>query len=188
MPNSKFQTCPVPPCKLRGWFGIPNSNVGFGLIEILIATAIIGVALTTLSGVVQSAFRVTDDDVLRVQAGFLAEEGLEVARLVRDSGWEENIASRARDVPQYPVFDSVAGAWTIEETNPGPIDGVFFRSLVFENVYRRDGDDDIVPFSDPSSKTLDTGTVGVVSRVSWAGRTGDSVVEEKTYFADLFGN
>ena len=163
-------------------------NDGFGLIEILIATAIIGVALTSLSSVIQSAFRVTDDDVLRVQAEFLAEEGLEVARLLRDSGWEAHIAPLVKGTPQYPVFDSVAGVWTAEETDPGPIDGTFFRALVFEDVYRRDSDDDIVPRSDPSSKTLDAGTVGVISRVSWAGRRGDSAVEEKTYLADLFGN
>ena len=169
-------------------YDIRYTKRGFGLIEILIATAIIGVALTTLSGVVQSAFRVTDDDVRRVQAGFLAEEGLEVARLLRDSGWEANIAPRAKDMPYYPMFDSVAGAWTIEESDPGSLDGTFSRSFVFENVYRRDSDDDIIPFSDPSSKTLDTGTVGVISRVSWRGRTGDSTVEEKTYLADLFGN
>lgn len=161
---------------------------GFGLVEILIATAIIGVALTTLSGVVQSAFRVTDDDVLRVQAEFLAEEGLEVARLLRDLGWDANIAPIVKGAPQYPVFDSAVGVWTVEETDPGPLDGTFSRSLVFENVYRRDSDDDIVSFSDPSAKTLDTGTVGVASRVSWAGRTGSSFVEEKTYLMEIFGN
>lgn len=169
-------------------YDIRNTKRGFGLIEILIATAIIGVALTALSGVIQSAFRVTDDDVLRVQAEFLAEEGLEVARLLRDSGWDSSIAPLVKGTVYFPVFDAVSGMWTLRTSDPGPIDGTFSRALVFEDVYRRDNDDDIVPFSDQSSKTLDQGTVGILSRVSWAGRTGSSEVEEKTYLTDLFGN
>ncbi|MBI1998943.1 MAG: prepilin-type N-terminal cleavage/methylation domain-containing protein [Parcubacteria group bacterium] len=174
--------------EIKNWKLKIARSAGFGLIEILIAIAIIGVALTTLSGVILSAFRVTDDDVSRVQAEFLAGEGLEVARLLRDTGWEANIALLVKGTLYYPIFDSVAGVWAVAESAPAPIDGTFSRVLVFENAYRRDSDDDIVPQSDPISKTLDTGTVGVVSRVSWRGRTGDSVVEKKTYLMDLFGN
>jgi len=161
---------------------------GFGLVEILIAAAIVGVALTSLAGVVASAFRVTDTDVSRVQASFLAAEGLEVARILRDAGWQENIAPRERGTPYYPVFNAVAGAWTLAEESPGAVDGVFTPTVVFDDVYRRTADDDIVLAGDPAPKEIDTGTIEVTSSVLWSGRAGMEETKVRTYLADIFGN
>jgi len=165
-----------------------NPNKGFGLIEILVAAAIVGVAFTTLSGAVLSAFRVTDDDVLRIQAAFLAEEGLEIVRFLRDAGWEENIAGRESGTSYYPVFLAVENAWTLAAEDPGPVDGIFSREIIFEEVYRRTSDDDIVLVSDGAPKALDTGTVRATSRVTWAGRTGAGATELSSYFTAIFGD
>ncbi len=165
-----------------------NTRKGFGLIEIIIASAIIAVAFSSLGLTILSAFRVTDEDIEKIQAGFLAEEGIEVLRFLRGEGWEGRIASLEKERAYFPVLNPVSSSWTLEERDPGPIDGKWNRTIVVGDVYRRTSDDDIVAFSVPDAKYLDEGTVKAISRVSWTGRRGGQEALVETYLTDLFGN
>jgi len=162
-----------------------QAKKGFGLIEIIIASAIISASLVALAGVSQLAFRVILENTREKRAGFLAEENLEVVRILRDLSWSSNVAPRASEVTYYPVFDSALSTWSLSSTPPGLIDGMFLQTLVFGDVYRRNSDDDIVASTSPDSKTLDLDTKLVTSRVLWE---EGKEVELITYITNMFDN
>ena len=163
-----------------------QASNGFGLIEILVASAIISASFISLIAVANSSFRLVSGNVYRVQAEFLAEEGVEVARILRDESWSDNLSGVVDGTTYYPIFNALTSTWSITETDPGPIDDIFSRVLLFGDVYRRDSDDDIVAFSSPDTKTLDAGTKHVTSRVSW--NDGAKQVEFVTYITNMFQN
>lgn len=165
-----------------------NTHKGFGLVEVLVASVIIGTALVALAAAGQLAFRSISKSAEQLQARFLAEEGLEVVRIMRDESWSDNIASREIDVAYYPVFATSTSDWSLTDTEQPLIDNTFERTVIFDEVYRRDSDDDIVPASSADEKTIDQGTRKVTSRVLWEQATGTMSVEVETYITNLFGN
>lgn len=168
---------------------MPNKflSKGFGLLEIIISVALISGSLFALASVAQLALRATNESFFGAKASFLAEEGLESARFVRDNGWTANITPLARGANYYPVFSS--GQWLMSTTSPGLTDNIFDRRIIFEDVYRRASDDNIVPQDSPDNKYLDVNTVKVRSLVLWP-KVGEatSSVELITYLTNLFGD
>lgn len=139
-----------------------NKN-GFGLLEIIIAVAIITGSLVALAEVSALAVRLTQTALVEHQAIFLVEEGAENARLKRDTDWATLLAS--------------AGTETIDNMT---------RATLIEDVYRRDSDDDIVPASSPDPKTLDPDTKKIMVTVSWEGREGTMNTSLSAYLTNLF--
>lgn len=144
-----------------------NSRTGFGLIEIVVAVAIISISFFALAGVSQIALRVVHKSTEETRANFLLEEGIEIVRLLRDETWTGNIDSLSVSTVYYPVYNTGLNEWQLSTTNPGAIDGIFTRTISFANVYRRDSDDDIVDPASPDPKTVDGGTREVTITVSW---------------------
>jgi len=161
-------------------------NRGFGLVEILVASAVISASLIALTAVALLSFRVIDGSVRETQAEFLTEEGLEVVRILRDISWSANIAPLTSGVAHYPTFNASGGTWTLVSTGADLIDGLFSRSIVFDDVYRKNIDDDIVASTSPEANTLDPGTKQVTSRVTWD--NGEREIEFVTYITNLFQN
>lgn len=162
-----------------------NNREGFGLTEIVVAAGVISVSLFSLITVALYSSRSIDESFFKARAEFLAREGLEVVKIVRDSGWSANIGPLSSGTEYYADFTVSSNSWSLRTTDPGLIDGEFRRTIVFEDVYRRDSDHDIVPASSPDPKTLDTGTKKVTATVSWA--TGASI-SISTYITNLFQN
>jgi prepilin-type N-terminal cleavage/methylation domain-containing protein len=138
-------------------------NHGFGLLEIIIAVAIIAGSLFALAEVSALAVRLTQTALAEQQALFLSEAGIENARFARDSSWATLLAS--------------AGAETID---------AFTRTTTLENVYRRNSDDDIIPVSSPDPKTIDPNTRKVTVTISWQGRKGIMSTSLSAYLTNLF--
>lgn len=136
---------------------------GFGLLEIIIAVAIVSGSLFALAEVSALAVRLTQTALAEHQALFLAEEGVENARLARDTGWSDLLSS--------------AGTETID---------AFTRATVLEDVYRRDADDDIAPAGSSDPKTLDPNTKKIMVTVSWEGRKGTINTILSAYLTNLF--
>jgi len=164
---------------------VPHSKKGFGLIEVLIATAIILTSLVALAAASQISFRVIADSLKRIQAEFLAEEGLEVVRMLRDESWSSNITPKSTGVLYYPSFSTSTNRWVLEDTELTRIDGIFSREIIFEDVYRRNSDEDIISSSSPYSKHIDPGTREIISQIHWG---NEQKVELRTYITDLFKN
>lgn len=153
---------------------------GFGLVEIIIAVAIVSISLFALSNASNLAFTLIDESTRETRASFLLEEGVEAVRILRDSGWSANIAPLTSGTGYYPIF---ATNWTLASTDPGPIDGIFTRTITLENVLR-DGNDDIAPTGTPD---LDTKKVTV--SVSWNGPRGNTKTRSiATYITNLLEN
>ena len=117
------------------------------------------------------------------RAVFLAQEGIETTRTIRDISWSGHIAPLTTGQAYYITPSNY---WGIVAPNPGLIDGIFTRTVVFDSVYRRDSDKDIVDASSPDPKTIDPGTKKVTVSVSWG--TQGRKRTATTYITDLLQN
>lgn len=154
---------------------------GFGLIETVVGAAIISMVLFGLSQIGQLTFRLTDEANFKIRASYLAEEGLEIVRIKRDSGWSGNIAPLILDADYFFTF--VGGQWQLGLTPVLPVDNVFARRVRFSAVYR-DADDAIIA----SGGTLDPNAKKVTAEVWWSNRANTSTTSISTYLTNLFNN
>lgn len=157
-----------------------NLNHGLTLVEVLIATSIILVFLMALLGAHNLYFQTALANGEVVKGAYLAEEGVEVVRFLRDSSWDTNIAPLVLDTDYYLVW--TGGTWQTTTTQ-SLIDSVFERTITLSAVYR-DVSADIVS----SGGTLDPNTLLVVSSVSWP-KNGVTVTKSiSTYLTNIFDN
>lgn len=155
-----------------------SANRGFGLIEILVGSAILVTALWGISAYYQSSLQVSRTTAQIVQASYLLEEGIEVARFFRDTGWS-NIGAPADGTVYYLAWSGTSFATSTTVTSL--VDGVFEQKLTFNDVYR-DLNDDITA----SGGTLDPNTKKVTVAVSWWDRTATTTRSVATYFTNIF--
>lgn len=149
------------------------TSKGVSVIEVLVGVAILGVALVFISHTI-ALFASSELRVLeQTQALYLAEEGQEIMRYLRDEDWS-NISNLTTGVTYY--FDvattSLATTNTVETIN-----GTYTRSVVVESV-RRDGNDDVVA----SGGTADPGSRVVTVTVSW----GSDSVSLESILSNLY--
>lgn len=159
-----------------------SKNRGFGLLEIVIATAIISGTLFSLSYVFLISNKLAAESGNKVRANFLAEEGLEALRLLRDASWTSNLSELNINTTYYLSFDTAASAWSIGASSQAFIDGLFARTVTVENV-NRDANDNIA-----SSGTNDPDTRKFNVSVAWSERAGTTTVIVSTYLTDMFDN
>lgn len=135
---------------------------GFGLIEIVVVTAVITVTLFAFlqTGIV--AVKLLRVEKQNLEATMLAQESLEAVRSLRDESWTNNIATLTNGTQYYPVI--VSNKWTLTITNPGIINGKYTRSIIFDQV-TRDMQDKI-----SASGTVDAGTRKITARTTWDGK------------------
>lgn len=160
----------------------PRDAGGFGLIETVVGAAIIGFVLAGLAQVGQFTFRVVGESNLKLRAAFLAEEGLEAVRLIRDAGWS-NVTAQTVCTPYYPVYGG--GVWQLQAGETTAEDTTFTRVVRFEAV-SRDGNDDITS----AHCTLGAGDPDirkVTVDVFWMQRGMTASTSVSTYFTNLFG-
>lgn len=152
-------------------------NRGFGLVEIIVGSAIVAVVMLAVSSYYQSALKVSRSTAHLTQASFLLEEGIEIAHMFRNDGWA-NISTPADNTTYYLTFTN--GKWATTTTNTF-IDGVYERKLTLNDVYR-DASDDIVT----SGGTLDTGIRKAMITVRWREGTSTTTKTMSTYLANIF--
>lgn len=146
----------------------------------LVAAAIVGIGIAGIIGAFAAFDRAAGSAVPHEQAILLAQEGIEAALTMRDSGWGTSIATYAAGTPYFLAWES--GAWKATTTG-SLIESTFYRTVTFGAVYR-DGSDRITL----SGGTLDNGTRLITSAVSWPARGATSTVTLSAYVSDLFDN
>ena len=156
---------------------------GFGLLEIVIAVAIIGTTVFALSLVFLMADKLEASNQSR--ANFLAEEGLEVLRFLRDESWSGHLANLNTITTYYLSFNSAISAWSVTTSNQGPIDNLYTRSFTVAAVNRDALSDDIV---DSPAGSPDANTKKFSVSVSWQERGSYSITALSTYLSDMFAN
>ncbi|RJQ33649.1 type II secretion system protein [Candidatus Parcubacteria bacterium] len=158
----------------------PQKKNGFVLVEALIASAILALVLAAGIGAFLLTMRTGLGNAAEVQSAFLAEEGLEALRIMRDNGWSTNISPLTASSTYYLVFDGTT--WDATTTNSF-IDDTFERSIVLFEV-SRDSNETIVT----SGGTEDPDTRLAVVSVSW--REGDATTTRSlsAYMSNVFSN
>lgn len=151
---------------------------GFGLIEIVIAAAIITTTLLAFTTFYRQALLISDKTTIYAQTNMLLVEGIEVVKLMRDKGWAANIATLATSTPYYIIFNG--GDWEIATTST-PVDTIYTRWFVLNDVYR-DVNDDIA-----STGTYSSSTKKVTVTVQANSREVSSSTAE-TYITNIFNN
>lgn len=81
-----------------------NFKKGFGIIEVLIASSIIAIILFALVATGRAALRNSTDMQERAQALFVAQEGMELVRQMRDTNWVDN-----KSTTQWKTMVSIDG-------------------------------------------------------------------------------
>ena len=139
-----------------------SSRSGFGLIEIVIVTAIVIVTLGAFLQASTLSVRLLRTQKESLIATLLAQEGMEAVRAVRDESWTANITPLVNDTTYYPAV--INNKWVMTTNNPGVQNGLYSRSITFAQV-SRNGQDDIAP-----SGTVDTSTRKVTVTVTWGSK------------------
>ncbi len=157
-----------------------SKNDGYSLAEALVATALALMVFLSLNTVFTMILNMSLLNSSRIQSNFLAEEGLEVVRILRDSGWQDNIAIHSSNSPFFIIFENQNWSATSSYVL---VDDVFERSVVLSDVYR-DSNYDIVL----NGGTLDSNTKKVTVSVSWSNRGATSTKSFSTYLTNIFEN
>ena len=153
-----------------------HTQRGMGLIEVVVGVGIFIIIITSIIGAYRLFVRFSGATSDTVQAYFLLEEGLEVARILRDANWD-TFAGLTSAQPYYLVFSG--GVWEAT-TTADRIDGRFERTIAIFDTYRN-GDDDIA-----ASGTLDPDTYLVTATVSWDRAGVPTTKTMSTYLTNLF--
>jgi len=135
-------------------------QAGFGLVEILVAVAIIGLSLAALTELGNLALKISLQTKKNVVAVNLANEALEAAKAAKQESWD-NLNGLTIGSPYHPIKTGSPLKWAFasgEESVNG-----FARQITLSDVYR-DNNDDIVD----SGGTLDSNTKKITTIVAWS--------------------
>lgn len=150
-------------------------NKGIGLVEVVVGAGLIFVVFSGIVSVfnfyLTGAVSLTDN----IKAEFLAEEGLEALRSIRDDDWAV-FSSIAREQEHSLYFSGTV--WQLGTTTE-VVDSVFTRSFEVRDVLRN-GSGLISP-----SGTVDPDTLLVEVTVAWEDRGKSSERKISTYLANV---
>ncbi len=158
-------------------------NTGSLLIEVLVAAAIMSTSMIAAVGVFGTMSHLAYRNTAKLQASFLAEEGVEVLKILRNDSWNSRIKNLTLNKPYYLYW--VNNSWTVSATST-LIDNQFARYFVLQNAYR-DGDFNIVS-SGASGAVIDSDMRQVTINVDWTDESGTSSKSITTYLYNLFSN
>lgn len=155
-----------------------NTQAGFFLLEVVIASAVIATILVLLLGSIRNSVEVSQRSLERTQAAYLLEEGVEAMKAIRNqsTGWT-TISGLTNGTIYYLSWSG--SMWSLS-TTPSTI-GSFTRTVVVAAV-QRDADDDIA-----ASGTTDTGTKKVTVSVTWTTPSETKVETLSFYISDING-
>ncbi|KKP56223.1 MAG: hypothetical protein UR80_C0027G0004 [Parcubacteria group bacterium GW2011_GWB1_35_5] len=164
------------PCEVRAK---RDTKCGFSLVEMVIMISVATFSILIIWKIYTAFIKVSVSNPSLFQASFLAEEGIEAVKFMRDDSWTSNIAPLSSGASYILAFDNVAWEATTTLTL---IDNQFDRRVVFEDV-NRDGAGDIAISGSP-----DLNTKKVTITVSWRKDTGTTTREITTYVSNIFDN
>ncbi len=160
---------------------IKNSEHGFGMIEIVVGTAVLATAMLGISSLFQATLKAGSTTQSVLQAGYLLEEGIEAVRVMRDSGYANSILKLSTTTPTYITWNGATSLWATTSVNTF-IDSKYERRLTVADV-NRDANDDIAV-----AGTYTPDTKLITMTVSWSERGATTSRSISTYLTNLFNN
>ena len=140
---------------------------GITLVEVLVGVSILAIITVSIGITVNSYTDARGRLLSEAKATYLAEEGYEILRAIRDEDWGD-ISSESIDAVRY--LDVTATTLDITGTVE-VVDGAYTRSFILRDLYRN-ADDDIVESTasgaavDPDSRIVEVSVVGPNGTVS----------------------
>ena len=156
-----------------------SNSTGFSLVEMIIMISVATFSILIMWKIYAVFIKVSVANPSLFQASFLAEEGIEAVKFMRDDSWDSNIATLTPGIPYSLAFDGTDWEAT---TTISFISGQFDRRVSFEDVFR-DASGDIAVSGSP-----DLNTKKVVVTVSWQKDTSTTTREITTYVSNIFEN
>jgi len=156
-----------------------RKSFGFSLVEVVVAVSIAAISILSVWKVYNLFIKISISNPSLFQASFLAEEGVEALKFMRDSGWSSNITPLSSSVPYTLVFNG--SKWTTT-TSVVYIDNKFDRRLIVSDVYRD------VFGNIGETGSLDPDRKKVLVTVSWKKDTSTTTKEITTYVSNIFKN
>lgn len=144
------------------------SEEGVGIIDVIISIAVVSVAFWGFSQIAILGFKILERSEIATEAAYLAEEGIEAVKSVRNESWSTNIAILNVGQDYFPMVSGTK--WILVTDDPGLINNRLKRTVTFDRVYR-DANDNISEIG-----TEDPGTRKVTASIFW-GETLESAVE-----------
>lgn len=134
-------------------------NRAITLVEALVGVAIIGIILVFVIGSQELLFRSARQSLETTKATYLAEEGQEYLRYMRDADWNQlkNLSTNTT----YYFYRN--GGTIVATTTPQVIDAKYTRSFVLKPLMR-DSNNDLTS----SGGTSDAGGRIATVRVDWS--------------------
>ncbi len=161
---------------------LANRSKGLSLVEVLVAAAIIMTSVVAVIGAYGGLTSLSIKNTARVQSAMLLEEGAEAVKMMRDSSWSQNIATRTNGTAYGLVWGSTTG-WRATSTVP-LVDGFFYRTVTFSAVSR-----DNTTFNPVTSGgTVDSGTRKATVAVAWWDGTATTTKSIEMYIYNRFNN
>ena len=153
---------------------------GFGLVEIVIGSAVISIVLLGISSFFQTSLRASRAIESSIQGDYLLEEGVETVKLFRDISYTTNLKNMSTTTPYY--FSWTGTDWATSTTNT-LVDGKYERKFTLTDV-KRDANSDISASGtyDPNVKLV------TVSVAWWAPVVGTTTRSIQTYLTNIFSN
>ena len=93
-----------------------KSQSAFTLVEVIIGITILTIVLVAIAVLTITAIRINRANINRLTSYYLAQEGLEGFRNMRDSNWAQNYSWNGGDPFWGSDFTNVDGAGTFHET------------------------------------------------------------------------
>jgi prepilin-type N-terminal cleavage/methylation domain-containing protein len=116
----------------------PQKQSGVTLIEVLVAISVIAVMIVVVGYSVVTYVDARSQLVSDMKSLYLAEEGYEMLRFLRDEDWTTIAGLTVGDTYSFDVSTTTIGITSTIEV----VDGGYYRSFVVEAV-ERDGNGDI---------------------------------------------
>lgn len=153
---------------------------GFGLIEITISIAILGVAIFSMFQLAAFSLKYMERIEVKTKAYYLGQEAIEAVRFLRDTGWTTNIKNIPLNTNFYPEI--LQGKWVLSASDPGVIDNLYTRYVFFNAVYR-DANDNIAAVGN-----LDQNTKKITVKVTWQDEAQNQEAVIATYLTNFSNN
>jgi len=158
---------------------VEKSSRGFSLLEVVIAVSILLTIFISLIAAYNYFIKVSINNVPLVKSAYLIEEGVEAAKILRDTSWSTKIAPLSPGVSYYLVFDGTTFNTTQAQN---VIDGMYYRTLSISPV-SRDANGDI-----QATGTNDSNTKKITVTVSWYNGSATTTKQLSAYITNLFNN
>lgn len=154
---------------------------GVSVVEALVGSAILTFVLFAFTSSLSIYSAASADATKRTQALFLAEEGIEITRSIRDRAWN-NIGGLDTEEVYGLSLNETAQRWELSRGEENVDE--FSRRIILGDVYRNSNDQ----ITESTSSIYDAGTRLIRVEVSWQSRRGEQTIALESLLTNAFQN